>query len=187
MLQETADPTGVAPTATALLERLDALESQDAIRRLKAGYMQGLDDRLRGVVGDLFWEDAIWEGLPDRPLEGEQPARAGECIQGRRAIAESFIAAAAAMSFTAHFLTNEDITVDGDHAVGKWKLLQACNSGRDRAFWQAGIYIDDFERRDGVWKFSHLRLALDFRTPYDEGWLATRMWDPPVESPPQES
>lgn len=161
------------------MERLDRLESQDAIRRLKAAYMQGLDDRRRGAVAELFWEDGIWESLPDRPLEGERAVTAGSRIVGREAIAESFVAAAASMSFTSHFLTNEDIVVGQDgRAVGRWKLLQTCNAGRDRAFWQAGIYIDDFEQRDGVWKFAHLRLALDFRTPFDEGWLANRMWDP---------
>lgn len=168
------DPSSPA----ALLDRVDRLESQDAVRRLKAAYMQGLDDRLRGAVAELFWPEAVWEGLPDRPVEGGQSAQPGSRIVGQDAIAESFIAAARAMSFTAHFLTNEDITVDGDRAVGRWKLLQACNAGHDRAFWQAGVYVDDFERRDGVWKFIHLRLALDFRTPYDQGWLENRMWDP---------
>ncbi|SNQ45417.1 conserved hypothetical protein [Frankia canadensis] len=170
---------GLASTAGPdLATRLDRIESRDEIRGLKAAYMQGLDDRLRGAVADLFWEDAIWESLPDRPLEGDAPTKAGSQIVGRGAIAESFVAAAVNMSFTAHFLTNENITVDGDRAVGRWKLLQACNAGRDRAFWQAGAYVDDFERRDGIWKFSHLRLALDFRTPFDEGWLVNRLWEP---------
>lgn len=163
--------------------RLDALESQDAVRRLKAAYMQGLDDRLRGAVADLFWEDAVWEGLPERTPEGAEPASAaGGRIEGRAAIARSFVDAAGWMSFTAHFLTNEDICVDGDRAVGRWKLLQACTAGPSgssgTAFWQAGVYTDDFERRDGVWKFAHLRLAMDFRTPLDEGWARTRMWQP---------
>jgi hypothetical protein len=167
-----------------LLARLDALEAQDAIRKLKAAYMQGLDDRLRGAVADLFWEDAVWEGLPERTPEGDTPAGPpGGRTEGRAAIAASFVDAASWMSFTAHFLTNEDITVDGDRAVGRWKLLQACTaaaaSGPGTAFWQAGVYVDDFERRDGTWKFAHLRLAMDFRTPVDEGWARTRMWAPP--------
>jgi hypothetical protein len=167
----------------ALLARLDALESQDAVRRLKAAYMQGLDDRLRGAVADLFWEDAVWEGLPERTPEGAAPGGApGGRIEGRAAIARSFDDAAGWMSFTAHHLTTEDIRVEGDRAVGRWKLLQACTAGPadgGTAFWQFGVYTDDFERRDGVWKFAHLRLAMDFRTPFDEGWARTRMWQPP--------
>ncbi|TQS43177.1 nuclear transport factor 2 family protein [Cryptosporangium phraense] len=159
-----------------LLARLDALEAQDAVRKLKAAYMQGLDDRLRGRVADLFWEDAVWESLPGRAPTSPPPSAP---IVGREAIAQSFVDAANWMSFTAHYLTNEDIAVTGDRAVGRWKLLQTCTAeATDTAFWQAGVYVDDFERRDGVWKFSRLRLAMDFRTPFDEGWAKTRFWDP---------
>jgi hypothetical protein len=166
-----------------LARRLDVVESRDAVRRLKAAYMQGLDDRLREGVADLFWDDAVWEGLPDRDPEGTTAAsEPGGRTEGRTAIGRSFAEAAGWMSFTAHFLTNEDIRVDGDRAVGRWKLLQACTAAGDgpgTAFWQAGVYSDDFERRDGVWRFAHLRLAMDFRTPFDEGWARTRMWQPP--------
>jgi hypothetical protein len=162
-----------------LLARVEAVEAQDAVRKLKAAYMQGLDDRLRGAVAELFWEDAVWESLPARVPEGEPAPPAAPSLVGRAAIAASFVDAAAWMSFTAHFLTNEDITVDGDRAVGRWKLLQACTAeASDTAFWQAGVYTDDFERREGVWKFARLRLAMDFRTPFDEGWAKTRLWAP---------
>ena len=162
-----------------LAVRVGRIEARDAVRRLKAAYMQGLDDRRRGAVADLFWENAVWEALPDRVPEGvpAAPGGAGRIV-GRAAIAASFEDAAARMGFTAHFLTNEDVTVDGDRAVGRWKLLQTCTAG-DTAFWQAGVYVDDFECRDGEWRFAHLRLALDFRTPYPDGWAATRMWDLP--------
>lgn len=159
---------------------LGELVAQNEVRRLKTGYMQGLDDRLRGQVADLFWEDAIWESLPARVPEGsvDEPGEP-ERIVGRDAIAQSFIDAADWMSFTAHFLTNEYITVEGSRATGTWKLLQTCTAD-STAFWQAGVYRDDFECRDGVWKFSHLRLAMDFRTPHLEGWATTRMWQPPT-------
>lgn len=170
----------LAESAPDLQTRLDRIESRDAVRKLKAAYMQGLDDRCRGEVAGLFWPDAIWEALPDRAPEGAAPAGAGSQIIGREAIAASFEAAADAMSFTAHFLTNEDIVVDGDTAVGRWKLLQACTATGGPAFWQAGVYSDTFTRRDGVWRFAHLRLALDFRTPFDRGWFATRMWEVPA-------
>jgi ketosteroid isomerase-like protein len=172
--------TSVSSRATDIAAALDVIESRNTVRQIKAAYMQGLDDRRRGAVAELFWEDAIWEGLPDRAPEGQQPTRGGGQIVGREAIAASFDGAADSMSFTAHFLMNEDISIDGDHAVGHWKLLQACTAGRERAFWQAGVYTDDFERRDGVWKISHLRLAMDFRTPFDEGWAVNRMWELPA-------
>jgi ketosteroid isomerase-like protein len=166
--------------APELMARLEQIEARDTIRKLKAAYMQGLDDRRRGEVASLFWPDAIWESLPDRAPEGAGSVTEGSQIVGADAIAESFEAAADAMSFTAHFLTNEDITVDGDTALGRWKLLQACTATDGTAFWQAGVYTDTFSLRDGVWKFSHLRLAMDFRTPFDVGWSSVRMWELPV-------
>lgn len=162
------------------MARVEQIEARDTIRKLKAAYMQGLDDRRRGEVASLFWPEAIWEALPDRVPEGSHSATSGSQIIGVAAIAESFVAAAEAMSFTAHYLTNEDITVDGDTAVGRWKLLQACTATDGPAFWQAGVYTDTFTRRDGVWKFAHLRLAMDFRTPFDAGWSTVRMWELPV-------
>lgn len=161
----------------ALAHRMDVHDSQDAIRKLKAAYMQWLDDRRRGEVATLFWPDAVWEELPYRGAAAGLPDEAGRTV-GAAAIADSFDAAALRMSFTAHYLTNEDIVVTGDRAVGRWKLLQACTSHDGVAFWQAGCYTDDFERRDGVWRFAHLRLALDFRTPFDQGWSRTPMWSP---------
>lgn len=162
--------------STDLAPRVAALEAQTAVRAVKAAYMQGLDDRLRGAVADLFWSDAVWEGLPDRTPEGGL----GERHEGRAAIAAAFEAAAERMSFTAHFLTNESISVSGDRAVGRWKLLQACTSTDGTAFWQAGVYADDFECRGGEWRLAHLRLAMDFRTPFHDGWSAIRMWELPV-------
>jgi ketosteroid isomerase-like protein len=169
--------SSISSHSTEIAAQLDVISSRDAVRHVKAAYMQGLDDRRRGAVAELFWEDAVWEGLPDRAPEGEHPIGSGSRIVGRAAIAQSFVDAAAAMSFTAHFLMNEAIEVTGNHATGRWKLLQACTAREGRAFWQAGVYTDDFERRDGIWKISHLRLAMDFRTPFDEGWVLNRMWE----------
>jgi hypothetical protein len=45
--------------------------------------------------------------------------------------------------------------------------------------WQGGRYEDVFERRDGEWRFSRMTLFLEYRTPYDEGWLQTRFADLP--------
>jgi hypothetical protein len=74
---------GEAEQALSLEARVARLEAQDAVRKVKAAYMQGLDDRLRGAVAELFWEDAIWESLPDRTPEGVASANAGSQNVGR--------------------------------------------------------------------------------------------------------
>ncbi|WP_232716762.1 nuclear transport factor 2 family protein [Gordonia metallireducens] len=157
------------PCIQDVLTRLDRLESQDEIRALKARYMQWADDKRRLDMGELFWDDAIWEELD---LTGSTIP--GARWAGREAIAEMFNQSPERLWFTVHYLSNETITVSGDHAVGRWKLLEPCTIRDEIAIWQGGHYVDDFTRRDGVWKISHLRLTLDFQTPYEEGWLRRR-------------
>ncbi|MGW0038366.1 nuclear transport factor 2 family protein [Gordonia sp. NPDC003376] len=160
------------------LARLDRLESRDAIRTVKANYMQWADDKRRLAMGELFWEDAIWEEL-DTTGTTLPDAR----WEGREAIAEMFNQSPERLWFTVHYLSNESITVNGDHAVGRWKLLEPCTIRDEIAVWQGGHYVDDFTRRNGVWKISHLRLTLDFQTPYEQGWLRMRhLSDSPAQS-----
>jgi hypothetical protein len=146
-----------------LAARLDRLESQDAVRRLKATYMHWCDERRGAEIADLFWPDATWEALG---------GALGGTVTGHAAIGAMF--ATSRLTFTVHYLTNESIEVEGDRAVGRWKLFEPCTFRDELAIWQGGHYVDDFERRGGEWRISHLRLALDFKTPFDEGWLRTR-------------
>jgi ketosteroid isomerase-like protein len=149
-----------------VLRRLDHLESERAVRAVKAHYMQWADEKRRLGMGELFWDDAVWEELD----HGGAPIPGAQWV-GRDAIAQMFNESPDRLSFTVHYLTNEEITVAGDTAVGRWKLLEPCTVRDETAVWQGGHYLDDFERRDGVWKIRHLRLTLDFQTPYHEGWL----------------
>ncbi|MDD3446726.1 MAG: nuclear transport factor 2 family protein [Zavarzinia sp.] len=147
-----------------MLNRLDALESQDAVRRLMADYMQACDDHRGRGVADLFWDDGVWQGM-SHPVE---------IAEGRDAIADMFEAAPKRLDFTVHYLTNEAIEVAGDTAVGRWKLLEPCVLEGTHAIWMAGRYQNDFERRNGIWRFKRIRLWIDFFTPYEQGWLKQR-------------
>ncbi len=149
----------------AVLQRLDRLESQDAVRQRQAEYMQACDDQRGAAIAGLFWPDGIWEGLG---------GAAGGRVQGHDAIAAMFEASPRRLSFTTHYLTNESISVDGDRATGHWKLLEPCTFQDRQALWMGGRYENDFERRDGVWRIRHLRLWVEFRTPYEKGWHAER-------------
>lgn len=151
-----------------VLQRLDRLESESAVRAVKARYMQWADEKRRLGMGELFWEDAVWE-----ELDHTGATVPGARWEGRPAIAQMFNESPDRLHFTVHYLTNEEITVDGDEAVARWKLLEPCTIRDEIAVWQGGHYIDDFERRGGVWKIRHLRLTLDFQTPYHQGWLET--------------
>lgn len=155
---------------TALARRVAVLEAQDQVRRLKARYMQWCDERRGAQIADLFWHDGIWEG---------RGGAIGGQVLGAEAIGAMFAQSPARLTFTVHYVTNESIEVAGDRATGTWKLFEPCTVRDQVAVWQGGRYEDEFQCRDGEWRFSRMTLFLEYRTPYDEGWLRTRFADLP--------
>jgi hypothetical protein len=85
-----------------------------------------------------------------------------------------------------HMLTTPLIEVhpDGRRAWGMWQTL-GCNTQPDfvghdtemsgdaklMAMWQQGKYFVDFVKEDGEWKWKDFRWYVNFRTPYDLGWV----------------
>ena len=151
-------------TSEDLLRRLDALESEGALRRLMSEYQEARDFGTGSGtrIANLFTADGIWEGV----------GRVAEVLgshQGREAIERRF---AAPLPFSVHFLTNESIIVDGDTAMGTGRDLQS-TVYKGQAVWIAGRYHNDFVRVEGQWKFRHLRIDGIFVTPSEDGWVKT--------------
>ena len=85
-----------------------------------------------------------------------------------------------------HLLTTPLIEVhpDGKFAWGMWHTL-GCNTQPDFvgehadvtadpklvAMWQQGKYFIDFVNEDGEWKYKNFRWYVNFRTPFDQGWV----------------
>lgn len=155
-----------------ILDRLDRLESESAIRRLKAEYMRACDEPRGAAVADLFWPDGVWESV------GGTSDSFGR-LEGQGDIGDAFAANPSRYTFTTHYLTNESIEVDGDSAIGRWYLFEPLTHRGEQAYWMGGWYEDRFERRDGLWRFAHLRLSVTFRTPFDVGWAAQQRVDLP--------
>ncbi len=151
-------------TSEELRQRLDVLESEGAIRRLMAEYLDARDlGQGSGThIAHLFTDDGVWEGV------GRLAGVLGSHY-GRDAIEQRF---SAPLPLTVHFLTNEMITVDSDTAVGTWRFLQA-TVYQGQAVWVGGRYHNDFVRIQGQWKFQHVRIDAMFVTPYEDGWVKT--------------
>jgi SnoaL-like domain len=151
-------------TSEELIQRLDLLESEGAVRRLMAEYLEARDVGAGSGtdIARLFSADGIWEGV----------GRLAEVLgshQGRDAIEQRF---SAQLPFSVHFLTNESITIQGDTAVGTWRYLQS-TVYQGEAVWIAGCYHNDFVQVEGQWKFQHVRIDALFVTPYEDGWVKT--------------
>jgi hypothetical protein len=149
----------------ALLQRLQTLEGESAVRRLMARYMD-LCDVPRAVthvseLAELFCIDAIWEGV------GSQTAQTFGQHRGRDAVAAfvgSYLPPSEHFCLNLHYLTSESISVDGSTAQGQWIMQQISTyaDGRSELF---GTRLNiDFRCVDDTWLIAHFRTQRLFNT-----------------------
>ncbi len=69
---------------------------------------------------------------------------------------------------------------DGRTAKGRWYgfFVEARSTlhrheGELRQLWAHGIYENEYVKEGGKWKIKKLHFFLNFRTPYEDGWLKT--------------
>ena len=159
-----------------LSQRLDATETVQAIHNLKARYAQLVDERYsRGKVAPegkvtaaaeqiaaLFTEDGVWDGGPALGVS-----------RGRAAIRERFLTST--LRFAHHFFVKPRIEIGRgdarDTATGRWDILAPCTTEAGDPYWMAGVEEDEYEREDGVWKHSSMKLRVVFMSPYERGWV----------------
>ncbi|WP_010121240.1 nuclear transport factor 2 family protein [Corynebacterium nuruki] len=154
-------------TIEQLAQRLDILESEAAIRKVQSRYMLLCDtpcpvyppvtdaERIEMIL-DLYTEDAVWEGVGDYytgqfgRAEGKDAVRAHfnrfwPADQNPRRI------------LNAHYLTSENITVEGDRAEGTWIHMQPWLYDDGTALLRSSRLNNAFRRVDGEWKVSRTR------------------------------
>lgn len=144
-----------------LEERIDRLESLDAIRQLPAKYALALDMRDMDAMVSLFVEDV----------------RVGKDASGRLAL-RAYMDRTLRSPFigTSHHIGGHVIEFDdADHAHGvvysKNEHETPVEGGADEWVIMQMMYVDDYVRRDGSWHFAR-RLPLY--------WYATDLNKPPV-------
>jgi len=115
-----------------------------------------------GLAG-LFTEDAVWDGGSFGRFEG------------REAIRNFFRGIPKLLCFAVHYVMNPLIEVSGEHATGRWYLLESCIFAEgSRAVWGAAHYEDGYAKLSGEWKFRKVKLILVFWTPFEQGWAKKR-------------
>lgn len=140
-------------------ERLDRLESIEAIRRLVARYALATDSRDLDALVALFVEDV--QVGPDR--------------RGREALREFFDRSLREVGVTILFVGNHTIDFDdADHASGVVYCRGEIQVG-DRWVIQAIQYRDTYERRDGAWYFVRRKHLL---------WFGAELGQSPLGLPP---
>ena len=144
--------------------RLQALEDIEAIRQLKVRYCHSVDAYDAETTASFFTEDAVFD-----------VGARGRC-EGRQQVLEFFKGSRERLPFFVHMLLNPIIDVDGDTATGSWYLLQASTVGQtNEAVWGCARYDDEYVRVDGKWMFKNVTVTMFFWTPFDQGWVKTRV------------
>ncbi len=171
MTEPPAPAEGPEARLEALEQRLLAVEDALAIQRLKARYAELVDARYhRGAalegdaldaaarrIADLFTEDAVWDGGP----------ALGVC-EGREALYERM--RQPTLRFSWHFFLKPQVEVDGDRATARWDILSPCTTQDGRPQWLVGTEDDAYQRVDGVWLHSAMKLRVVFMAPHETGW-----------------
>ncbi|MBN7798909.1 nuclear transport factor 2 family protein [Parahaliea mediterranea] len=140
-----SDPSPLDP-------RLEALLDKQAITELVYAYCNAADRHDNDKMRSLYHEDAIDEH--GQFFQG--PAM--EFIDALPGIQEN-------MLILHHNVTTLNIVLDGDRAEGEVYILafhQVAVDGGAMDVLIGGRYFDKYEKRDGVWKYTHRAVVADW-------------------------
>ncbi|MCG7602179.1 nuclear transport factor 2 family protein [Halomonas sp. McH1-25] len=164
-----------------LIKRIEVLEAEAEIRRIQAHYMflcdtplpkPGLKSDAERIdcIMDLYTEDAIWEGVGSYydnqfgRLEGAVAIRHHfEKFWGEKQDPE--------LLFNVHYLTSEQIHVNGDIAEGQWIHCQPWIFSDGKSLLRSSRLNNAFRKEpDGRWKITRTRTENVFVAPLKKGW-----------------
>ncbi|OTG88992.1 nuclear transport factor 2 family protein [Acinetobacter sp. ANC 3832] len=159
---------------SAILQRLERLEAQAAIRNCINRYMEICDaldanTDLNELI-NLFDEDSIWEGI------GEKYAQSFGHFSSRQAIHDMFKGYTQKDShfvMNAHFVSSEQIYVEDTQAKASWLMLQTSAFRDSRSHLNAAKLTVAFkQQQDGSWKIKHFQTENIFSRPVSH-WNST--------------
>ena len=159
-------------TLRALLRRVEDLEAEKRVRASINRYMALCDELREGFdlepLMALFTPDAVWEG------RGRYAATFGrlEGADAIRAMFAKYTVPPAHFRLNAHFLTSEEIAVDGDAAAGRWLMLQTSTFASGDSQLSAARLDVRFRRDEGAWRMAHFQTERLFSRKVDQPWDA---------------
>lgn len=158
-------------TVASLSKRVWTLEQEKAVRACMQRYMALCDMLDVGFdlsrLMDLFTDDAVWQGV------GKRYAKTFGAYEGKAAIAamfEKYTLPPAHFALNAHFLTNEQITVSENTAVGSWLLLQTATFHDGCSQLSSAKLTVKFELESKGWKIKYFQTESLFNRPVETPW-----------------
>ena len=152
---------------TAILQRLQQLEAQNAIRNCMNRYMEICDaldaNTDLNALMNLFDADSIWEGI------GEKYAKSFGRYDSWQSIYDMFKSYTQKEShfvINAHFVSSEQIYIEQDQAHASWLMLQTSTFRDGRSHLNAAKLTVRFQQQaEGGWKIKHFQTENIFSRP----------------------
>jgi ketosteroid isomerase-like protein len=139
-----------------LLRRIDELESRNAMRDLVTDYCRGFDCRDFDRFLSIWWPDCVWDiGPPFGKFDGHAGIN--------KAVKEVLWPA---WRESHHLTTNLKVEFkDADNAHGVCDVDCMGALRDDSVQMISATYVDQFLRRDGVWKIKHRDVVMHYFNP----------------------
>ncbi|MZI95602.1 nuclear transport factor 2 family protein [Vibrio sp. CAIM 722] len=141
-----------------LQHRVDQLESVNAIRACLHRYMDLCDELTPDTpweeLGELFTEQAVWEG------KGSRYAKSFGGYHGRDnivAMLGKYATFPPHFALNVHYLTSECVSVNGSQASGSWNMLQVSTFSAGGSHLNSARLSIRFEREEGIWRIAHFQ------------------------------
>ncbi len=129
-----------------LEQRIEKLEAESAIRKLKARYLNACDEKDPVGMRACFTENAVC----DYPPLGKFNVDGLIQIFTDMAINSNIV--------DTHQAHNAEITVDGDQATAKWNFSYSMYDPDTKSYrLLAAFYHDKYQKTDQGWLISHTR------------------------------
>lgn len=151
-----AQASAPKPKGGGMAAQLDALTSRVQIEEVLMAYARSNDRLDEALLRSCFWPESTHK---HGRFEGKSSDFVGFAVKILNSV-----------KYTAHHISNVSITVDGDRAFSECYYFahhrrdRKEGGGEEDAFFE-GRYLDDFERRNGVWKIIHRRGLSDYSAP----------------------
>ena len=111
-----------------------------AIRSLVARYAEAVAARDEKTWADTWANDGEWHVL-------------GRSPKGREEIVEVWNQLMGGLEFVVQHAASGTVDIDGDHATGRWQVIEFGKLVGGGAMMNIGLYRDECVRENGEWRF----------------------------------
>lgn len=151
--------------------RLSTLDDIEEIKRLQRIYGYYLDNCMWDEIIDLFSDDTESIELSDSGVFlGKEGVKKVFNFLRDKAQTPGFL------HITLQLQGIVDVEPDSKTAKGRWQTIMFLSLPVEKELRQIlghGVYVNEYVKENGKWLFKKLHFNLNFRTPFEEGWVKT--------------